>query len=293
MLLLRRRNHLPADLAGKQGAVSELSPHHQGAAAGEGTAEGLATVSASGPSAAKENIQPAPEGVWSASSKSSVSQEALYEAEVLVDEVEPLSPRKRCGEPSCTRSESSWPSASASAHWKMWSASAQERAFRKALASVDKENEAKLTPEIAAEVHRLVGEYYLRSGELDHANDEFKKARGSLARAGPGTVERDAALIDLALSQVDLGGSKAQTKDHARLKWDDAQTELRQTLQKLSTTEARVEAIRLLTRKLLAHARIRRLENRRAAPAGRHRSADQRLAAGNAGVAGRRRDSSC
>ena len=53
---------------------------------------------------------------------------------------------------------------------------------------------------------------------------------------------------------ADLGGSKVQTKDRARLKWDDAQNELRQTLQKLSTPEARVEAMRLLTRKLLARA---------------------------------------
>lgn len=246
---------MPADLAGKQVPCPSCRRIVKVPLQVKQEKKDWRDVTRTGPSAAKENIMPAPEGVWSASAKSRVSDEALMEADVLVEEVEPLSRQEKVRRAIMYTGAAIVTIGVGIGAWKMWSANAQEGTFRKALAFVDKDNEAKLAPEIATEVHRLAGEYHLRAGgALDKANDEFRKARGSLARARPGTMERDAELIDLALSQADLGGSKAQTKDHARLKWDDAQNELRQTLQKLSTPEARVEALRLLTRKFVARA---------------------------------------
>lgn len=207
------------------------------------------TVQHSGPSAAKQSIEPAPEGMWSASAKSTVSQEALIEADVLVEEVEPLSRQEKVRRGILAIGGIVVLGAAVWGTLQLISASKQDSAFQKALKFV--ENEAKISPEIAAEVHRLAGEYFLRAGERDQANAEFKKARGSLARARPG-LEHEAALIDLALSQIDLGGSKSQSQDRARLKWEDAQTELRQTLQKLGAFDARAEGIRLVARKLAA-----------------------------------------
>src|SRR5262249_17358105 len=67
------------------------------------------------------------------------------------------------------------------------------------------------------------------------------------------SYERDAALIDLAVSQVELGGDGKDVDNGERLTWKDAPTELRQTLDKINSPEAKVRALqevgRLLVRK--------------------------------------------
>ncbi len=241
----------PAELAGKQAPCPSCRRIIKVPLPVKEAPKDWRTVQHKGPSAAKQNIEPAPEGVWSASYKSNVSEESLYEADVLVDEVEPLSRQEKVRWGIMIVVGVVILAGVGAGGWHIYSANAQDKAFRRAMQFVDKEQEAKTSPEIAAEVHRLAGEYYLRSGNLSAANEEFRKARSSLARARPGSMERDAELIDLALSQVDLGGTKAQAQDRTRLKWEDAQTELRQTLQRLSTFEARALALRLVARKLV------------------------------------------
>ena len=102
----------------------------------------------------------------------------------------------------------------------------------------------------AAEVYREAGEFYLRRDDPERANDYFQKCRGKL-NDSPHTSEHDAALIDLARTQIDLGGSPEQVAKEKRLAWSAAEIEIQKTVQAVRTPEARGEAIRQLSQELI------------------------------------------
>src|SRR5262249_15627518 len=82
----------------------------------------------------------------------------------------------------------------------------------------------------------------------------FQQARAAILQAAPvAPVEREAFLIDLALAQVDLGGEKPEIDNETRLAWEDVHKEIRQTLQNVTSAEGRGEALRRITRTLLAN----------------------------------------
>src|SRR5207244_9890622 len=126
----------------------------------------------------------------------------------------------------------------------------EDKALTEALRAVEKEAKVKLKPEVAALVHRGAGEYFLQAGNLDEAVKHFRNARGLLGQAP--SPAQEALLLHLALSQADLGGSREQEIDHTRMKWNDAQKEVQQTLQRLQSPETRHEAARQVGRKLVA-----------------------------------------
>jgi hypothetical protein len=111
----------------------------------------------------------------------------------------------------------------------------------------------------AAELHRAAGDYHLRlykQEERDSARKDFSEARAKLMTADASREqERYALLIDLAVSQVDLGGTQEEIDRKVRLKWDVVNNDLRQTLTKLDAAarpETREEALRAVSRKLIA-----------------------------------------
>lgn len=121
-------------------------------------------------------------------------------------------------------------------------------------------------PEAAAEVYRAAGEFYLRNDQPEQALRALEKARNWTAVIRP-CSERDALYIDVALTQVHLGGDDLQVKNEKRLKWDLVETELQRTLVLLNAPEARSEAQREVGRQLIlkgqgtmAIALLRRLE---------------------------------
>src|SRR5262249_44900088 len=161
-----------------------------------------------------------------------VSREALEEAGVIKEEREPLTLRQwivrgvavvvglglLVGVPYTV--------------WVIVNGNAQEQAVLKALSDVKavKDKKPLFRPETQAEVNRAAGEYYLNTNRrrcVDKANDCFRTARQLLANS-QSSYERDAALIDLAVSQVELGGDGKDVDNGERLTWKDAPTELRQ-----------------------------------------------------------------
>jgi hypothetical protein len=204
------------------------------------------------PAGARSDV-PVPEGAWDTSSVG-VSRQALVEAQVIPE----TRPRLTVGQ---------WIKRGTAAAacilvigGAVWmiahslALSRQNRALARALQYLEPAD--KLGPEAAAEIHRGAGEYYLRTsnrGTAVEARNHFQQARAAILQAANiEPVERDAFLLDLALSQIELGGEKLEVENETRLPWEEANKELRQTWQNLTSSEWRTETLRQVTRKLLA-----------------------------------------
>jgi hypothetical protein len=142
----------------------------------------------------------------------------------------------------------------------------QNRAIDQAVEIADAASKPGGKPELRKEaiaaLHRAAGEWYLHSGRrngLDKSLDQFKKAR-TLATRTPGG---DPVLIELAFSQIALGGSEAEIAAGTRLKWDGdprkgipvqtttASAELVTTLQAIGSSEGKMFAAREVCRQLV------------------------------------------
>lgn len=127
----------------------------------------------------------------------------------------------------------------------------QQRLVARAVqAAENTEPKTGLSKLAAAEIYRAAGEFYLRRDDPEQARGYFEKARARLLDA-PEPTERDAALIDLAVSQIELGGTPAEVDKEKRLEWSIVQGEVQQTLQLLRFAGARSEAIRAAGRQLV------------------------------------------
>jgi hypothetical protein len=105
-----------------------------------------------------------------------------------------------------------------------------------------------------AEVYRAAGEYHIRRSHGDKEKQAstavklLSDARGALVSAPP-SAERNFLLIELAVTQADLGGDGADVTDGKRVKWDDVQKEIRPTVTALRP-DLRMVALRNIARKL-------------------------------------------
>jgi hypothetical protein len=193
---------------------------------------------------------PAPEGAWGSTGAGAVSRQALEEAQAIPIDRELLTWQQwaRRGTAAVVAlvlvGGASW--------WGIgyWNLSRQRQALSRALEFVD--TDKKLSPDAAAEIHRAAGEYLLRAGQADKARERLQKARALLAADQVPSSEWDAVLIDVAVTQVDLGGEKTDVDSGARVSWDEVEKEIRQTLAQLRSREARLEAVREVNQKLIA-----------------------------------------
>jgi hypothetical protein len=212
-----------------------------------------------GPAAAalrRDAQSDAPAGAWgTAVSKSSVSRQALEEAEAI--------PQRRPG-----ASVGQWiirgVATVAAAAVVVFGALAfmhrraernQVDALEKALAFAPENGQTTLEPLAAAEVYRGAGAYWLRVQPLDREITEkalrsLGIARVQMDRDKGASAEHDARVIDLMLTQVDLGGEPEQVELHLRLPWDRVSKELNRTLTQVRSSDARVEMIRRVGHKL-------------------------------------------
>lgn len=114
-------------------------------------------------------------------------------------------------------------------------------------------------PLTAAEVYRGLGVYQFRAEQpvgdknsAPAARDQFRKARAKLTEVSKDSAERDSILIDLAIDQVDLGSDSDDAQRRGvRLPWDKVVPEIRQTLQDIKSSDARLEGLRQVERKLI------------------------------------------
>jgi hypothetical protein len=211
------------------------------------------------PAGARRDLEPAPEGTWDARSAGSVSRESLLEAGAIVEAKERLT-RQQWVKRGITAAAVlvvagliSW--------WMMnhLARGRQERAVARALQAV--ETKGSVTADAAAEIHRAAGEYYFRAGKANLARDHFQKSRAAaLPTEEARLIERECVLMDLAESLVDLGGDKPEVDKGMRVRWDDVQTEIRQTLQNLRFPEGRKLALQRVARKLIAKGQTNRAQ---------------------------------
>src|SRR5262249_45390535 len=128
-------------------------------------------------------------------------------------------------------------------------------------------------PERVGLLHTLSGAYYVRTnvpyndamsaggrGSARQAETQFLAARKGLQdlqvqrerdKLGP-SAECDAALGDLALEMVELGGDKDQVRDEIRLKWEDCLKYVKSALDLIAAPDAKREAYRAVARRLIA-----------------------------------------
>jgi tetratricopeptide (TPR) repeat protein len=203
------------------------------------------------PAGARRDIGPAPEGTWGTGSVGHVSREALVEAKALPTKRERLSWNQRIKRGLAV---AVLLGIAGIATWSILSHLAKnrrEQALAKAIAYTDSKD--KLSANAMAELHRFIGEHYLQAGNAEEALNNLRKARAAVADEDPTSpFERETVLTDLALAQVDLGGDKPDVEKRARINWEQAQKEIRQTLQLLKSPDGRSSALRGVAAKLIA-----------------------------------------
>lgn len=111
-----------------------------------------------------------------------------------------------------------------------------------------------LNPIWSAAVHRAIGEHYCNQKMAQPARDQFRTAFNKVPQTSKDKditpVDRDLFLIDLALAQVELGGTEEEARDKERLAWPDVATEVLSSLDAVAAPEARVMGMRLVGARL-------------------------------------------
>jgi hypothetical protein len=190
------------------------------------------------------------EGAWgSTTSAGAVSREALVEAEAIPEVVEPVTLGRWVFRGVLTTGVLCLVVGGVLLGLNLRTHRQEDEALKKARAAVA---EPKSPEQIAAaaEVHRALGEFYAREDKATEAQQALNKAREYILKLTD-PAEQDAMLIDLALTEVDLGGEPLEKKKGTRLTWEDVQKSLTGTLSALHSPQARFEAVRLVGRKLL------------------------------------------
>jgi hypothetical protein len=211
-------------------------------------------VTPRGPAAGlRRDEPPPPDGAWgTAVSSGAVSSQALIEAEAA--EGVPLTPAQWARRGLVAAGVLLLLGAGAYLAMHLRGQSIQNKALRLALEAVPEKGNSPLDNLDAAELHRAVGEYFIRDEKALPARQHLAKAQARLstqAAAAKTPSETDLAAVDLALTQADLFGTADEAREEKRVAWSDAAKEMRPTLRALGPPEARAEAVRQLTRKLI------------------------------------------
>jgi hypothetical protein len=206
------------------------------------------------PSFARQAEPQAPDGAWAPATARKVSQQALAEAGAVPDiDVEPVGVLgwiRRAAYATAVV-------AVVAVAWVGWNSFRQERNLRAGLARMleSVEPTSKLSPEATAAIYRVAGEFFSRKPDPKKANEYFNKCGAGamrLAGNGPTAVERDALLLDLACTQVDLGGTAKDKDEGKSLGWESTQKELERTLLRINAREARAVALREVITRLMS-----------------------------------------
>jgi hypothetical protein len=217
------------------------------------------------PSGAQRPAEPAPEGAWSSTATSRVSNQALDEAGLLPQKRVPRTLGQKVRRGLLAAGAVAAVAALAFAGWKWWAAGRQERALKQALDYANTEAAAKhVGKEGQAALHVGAGTYFLRTRKAQcgkRAAEQFGQAFGLLSApvAGDHEWEREAALTELALALVELGGGPEDLERELRLKWDDVQKRVQVALAAIVMPEARLEALRGVAGRLVAHGQAARV----------------------------------
>jgi len=242
-----------ADLAGKQTPCPECRRIIKVPLLEKNQPKDWRGVQARVPAGARRDVGPVPEGAWDTASVG-VSRQALVEAQAIPRTRRRLTVAQWIKRGTAVTAGILVVGGVAWMVTGYWAQNRQKQALAKALQPLEAAD--KLSSEAAAEIHRGAGEYAIRTssrGSAEEARNHFQQARAAVLQAAQiEPIEREMLLIHLALAQIDLGGEKPEIDQETRLSWDDAHKEVRQTLQNLTSSEGRGEALRQVTRKFLA-----------------------------------------
>jgi hypothetical protein len=197
--------------------------------------------------------EPEPAGAWGVGGKAAeVSEKALEEAGAI--EKEPL-----------TRIQKMmwgilYAYAAFLALWitlnirSWWTTRTERQAIEVALTfAKDPKKAATIRNEGTAALHLAAGDYFQRTqkGEpAKNARDQFRQALDKLGSATDAT-ECDALRTDIALALLELGGTEKEIEAGTRLEWDKVQLDVRQAIGAIGSDDARLDALRLVTRRLI------------------------------------------
>lgn len=216
------------------------------------------------PAGARQDMEPEPEGAWgTATGMTRVSAQSLLEAEAIPTKVVPVTVTERISK--WTKNGVyvglvillSWGGMSA------WSWYSQKDALQKVWdydAAVNPKKYEQLGAAEAGVMHRDLAEFNLRRNDsvnTEEAVTQYRSAASRFAGLQAGSIDRDLYLLDVALAQLDLGGTPEQQLGGVklRLKWDAVQAEVQRTLQLLKSPEVCAEAVPLITRKLITRSK--------------------------------------
>ena len=216
-----------------------------------------------------------------------VSRDALVEADAMPARKEPVNWSRRIFRLvllGCLLGVLFW-SGLGIYHW--WLGRSESQAVQFVQAAVNKKE---LPPESRAILHEFLMLRYVRAGQAtgeriddtgfferigfwsskkkgpktettpDSADRQFKLALGLLSGDQTDSEDRDFVLVDLALNQIDLAGSKEEAEAGRRLKWDDAQKSVGAALKAIHSREVKLEGIRQVMRRLLARKESKRVD---------------------------------
>jgi hypothetical protein len=197
-----------------------------------------------------KDVEKAPEGAWgSKTSSSGVSKRALMAAEVIPVAQEPIPWGRYVRRGFAATALLAIIGFGGCGIIRYSSERSQQSALDLALKALPEGGAAVSEP--FGDVDRGAGEFCIGEDRAKDAQDFLNRARTRLASMNPRAAERDLLLIDLALTQVDLGGDKAEDLRGTRIEWDKLSKLLGQTLGLLNAPEAKREALTLVGRKLL------------------------------------------
>jgi hypothetical protein len=209
---------------------------------------------ATGPSLARQDTAPVPDGAWgTATTVSTVSAEALQEAEASVGAREPLTRGQKIKRAVVAVGVLLVGVGAYFAIKSSITGNDERKALEAAMKDLPKD------PLAAAEIHRGIAEFCVRAGgeeDIRTGREHLQVARGKLS-GHESSSERDAVLADLAIIQADYvldpaQIEKAQIRQDAERAQERAFKDLESTLALIAAPEAKAGALRLAANKLLA-----------------------------------------
>jgi hypothetical protein len=214
-----------------------------------------------GPAAGlRRDEPPPPEGAWgTATSASTVSRQALIDAEAIPMAEEGLTTAQWVVRGLLATAAVLLVGAGVWGLLHLRGQNLQKKALALALEAISEKADSPLGNAGAAEINRAAGEYYLREGKPALAHTQFVQAQTRLGREPASTKsasERDAFAIDLALTQIDLFGNQQEVDKGIRAAWRDSARQIGHTLQAIAFPEARLEALRQVSRKLIQKGQV-------------------------------------
>ncbi len=250
--------HLSAELAGKRAQCPECKHIIKVPELVKKDPKDWRKVEARGPSAAQAPDQPAPEGAWGSTTARTVGKQSLVEAGVIPTTVPPRTLWQKVRWPLLGIGLALVLSASGLIGYHWWQQRGAERGLQEALAFA---SSADANPTTQAALAMGAGEYYLharKSDSAEKANKQFGQTLNTLRPASQGN-ERDALLTDLALAWIDLSGDKSDADKGLCLPWEKTHQFLQATLQAIHDTEARLQALRVVSQRLLERGQAARV----------------------------------